>query len=90
MARYRHVTEVPDVVGLGAGDACAVVRAAGLVPYGPDFAEAPETGVVAAQLPVSTAGAEQGTPVFLWTQGGGSGADVMPTPPVEVGELEPA
>lgn len=36
-----------------------------LVPSGPDFTAAPEAGVVTAQRPISAAGAEKGSVVFL-------------------------
>lgn len=64
------MTEVPDVVGLGAEDACDIVRRAGLVPVGPEGAVAPVSGVVTAQRPVGTAGAEEGAEVVLWTHPG--------------------
>jgi beta-lactam-binding protein with PASTA domain len=86
----RPITEVPDVVGLGAQEACAIVRAAGLVPSGPDFAAEPSSGVVTAQRPIGTAGAEEGTVVFLWAQRGpGMAYDVLPPTPEGVGTLDP-
>ena len=76
------MTEVPDVVGLGAQDACEIVRRAGLVPRGPDGE--PEHGVVVRQAPIAYAGAEEGDEVVLWTQlGPGKGAGTAPTPPTE-------
>ncbi|MTD55229.1 PASTA domain-containing protein [Amycolatopsis pithecellobii] len=83
--RGRHpVTEVPDVVGLGAEDACDIVRAAGLVPAGPEGEPEPMSGVVVAQAPIATAGAEQGSEVVLWTQlGRDSSADLTPPTPTE-------
>jgi beta-lactam-binding protein with PASTA domain len=77
--RRSPITEVPDVVGLDAQDACAIVRAAGLEPFGPDYVDAPESGVVTGQAPIATAGAERGAPVFLWTgRGKSSPAPVVP------------
>ncbi|MEU6643068.1 PASTA domain-containing protein [Saccharomonospora sp. NPDC046836] len=90
MHRPRPVTEVPDVVGLGAQDACSIVRGAGLVPVGPDGADEPTSGVVTAQRPVGTAGAEKGTEVVLWTHMGRDVyADLVPPTPVESAELDP-
>jgi beta-lactam-binding protein with PASTA domain len=88
MRGHRPVTEVPDVVGLGAVDACEIVRRAGLVPRGPDDRAEPASGVVVAQAPIAPAGAEQGSEVVLWTQlGRGSGADATPPPTTESGLL---
>lgn len=67
MSGRQPRTEVPDVVGLEADDACDIVRRGGLVPYGPNYETAPDTGVVTAQRPVAAAEGDQGTPVFLWT-----------------------
>ncbi|MBK1788281.1 PASTA domain-containing protein [Prauserella cavernicola] len=90
MHRPRPVTEVPDVVGLGAQDACSIVRSAGLVPVGPESAEPPSTGVVTAQRPVGTAGAEEGSRVVLWTHPGrDTSSELVPPTPVESGELDP-
>ncbi|GAB2977856.1 PASTA domain-containing protein [Amycolatopsis acidiphila] len=81
MRGHRPVTEVPDVVGLGAEDACDIVRRAGLVPRGPEGEAEPAPGIVVAQAPIAPAGAEQGSEVVLWTQlGPGSGADTTPPP----------
>lgn len=86
----RRITEVPDVVGLGAVDACAIVRAAGLVPAGPDSTEAPTTGVVTAQRPIGAAGAEEGTTVVLWAhRRPGTEESPVPPPRHEVGNLDP-
>jgi beta-lactam-binding protein with PASTA domain len=90
MRRRRPVTEVPDVVGLGAQDACAIVRRAGLVPCGPEGEPEPLSGVVVAQAPVAPAGAEQGAEVVLWTQlGPNHGAALVPPTPTE-SALQPA
>lgn len=70
---------MPDVVGFAADDACAIVRAAGLVPYGPGHTPAPTTGVVTAQRPIPAAGADHGAAVVLWT-GDKSDAGVLPGP----------
>lgn len=76
------MTEVPDVVGLGAEDACDIVRRAGLVPRGPEGEPAPQPGVVVAQAPVAGAGSTRGDEVVLWTQlGPGSEADLRPPTP---------
>lgn len=89
MGDLRPVTEVPDVVGLGAVDACAIIRAAGLEPYGPDFAPEPTAGVVTAQIPIGTAGAEEGSAVFLWTHGGKTTAHDVVIPEPESADLDP-
>lgn len=90
MGSEGPITEVPDVVGLGAAEACALVRAAGLIPYGPDFEPEPTSGVVSGQAPIGAAGAERGAPVFLWTRGGrGGDAEILPPTPVESGSLDP-
>ncbi|MQA63963.1 MAG: PASTA domain-containing protein [Actinophytocola sp.] len=74
------MTEVPDVVGLSADDACAVVRAAGLVPTGPNSTTAPTEGTIVAQRPIAMAGAVVDDPVILWTVAGPGrvGASVPP------------
>lgn len=68
------------MVGFDASDACAMVRGAGLVPYGPKLTAAPTSGTVTAQRPVPTAGAEQGAAVILWTRDH-SGSDALSGPP---------
>ena len=84
------MTEVPDLIGLGAEDACEIVRRAGLVPRGPDGEAEPASGVVVAQAPVAAAGAEQGSEVVLWTQlGPDHSADAVPPTPTE-SALQPA
>ncbi|PRX45933.1 hypothetical protein B0I33_10879 [Prauserella shujinwangii] len=84
------MTEVPDVVGLGAEDACEIVRRAGLVPFGPEGADAPTSGVVTGQRPVGAAGAEEGAPVYLWTNRGKDLAgDLVGPTPVESADLDP-
>ncbi|NKQ55430.1 hypothetical protein HFP15_21335 [Amycolatopsis sp. K13G38] len=81
---------MPDVIGLGAENACDIVRRAGLVPCGPEGEPEPVTGVVVAQAPVATAGAEQGSEVVLWTQlGPDHSAELVPPTPTESG-LQPA
>jgi beta-lactam-binding protein with PASTA domain len=65
--RRPQLTEVPDVVGFDADDACAIVRSAGLVPCGPGKTVAPASGVVTAQRPIPGAGAERGASVVLWS-----------------------
>lgn len=57
--------EVPDVVGFDAIDACALVRRAGLVPYGSGETPAPGTGVVMTQTPQAADVATVGAPVYL-------------------------
>jgi beta-lactam-binding protein with PASTA domain len=85
-----RITEVPDVVGLGAMDACEIVRAAGLVPAAPESTAEPESGVVTAQRPIGNAGAEEGTTVFLWTHGGpGHAPHVAPYTTTESANLDP-
>ncbi len=44
MAQNDAKLDVPDVVGLNADDACAIVRGTGLLPVGPDGAAAPSSG----------------------------------------------
>ncbi|MDV6014658.1 PASTA domain-containing protein [Haloechinothrix sp. LS1_15] len=81
---------MPDVVGLDAEEACAIVRAAGLVPYGPEYAPAPTSGTVIGQAPIATAGAERGAAVFLWAGRGGHAEEVPPSPKDANKTLEPA
>ena len=76
------MTEVPDVVGFDASDACAMVRAAGLVPYGPNRTAAPTSGTVTAQRPIPTAGAERGAPVTLWTSDKPGSGELAGPPPL--------
>ncbi|GLY67250.1 PASTA domain-containing protein [Amycolatopsis taiwanensis] len=84
MRRRRPVTEVPDVVGLGSQDACEILRGARLVPRGPEGEDEPGPGVVVAQAPVASAGAEEGSEVVLWTQlGPETAADLLPPTPAE-------
>lgn len=86
----RPVTEVPDVTGLGATDACEVIRAAGLKPRGPDGKAPPTSGVVTMQRPIGTAGTERGSPVFLWTSDGEDRAHDLVTTEPGAAELDPA
>lgn len=67
--------QVPDVVGFDAVDACEMVRAAGLVPYGPQFEPAPATGTIVAQEPEPAARVEPAAPVVLWTDDRRAAAD---------------
>lgn len=83
MSGRRSLTEVPDVVGLDADDACAIIRRASLVPYGPNYEVAPTTGVVTAQRPTASTEEKQEAPVFLWTTGHRDTADVLNTDSVE-------
>ena len=72
------------MVGLGAEDACQILRRARLVPRGPEGEGEPGSGVVVAQAPVAPAGAEEGSNVVLWTQlGPESTADLRPPTPSE-------
>lgn len=89
MGKPRPVTEVPDVVGLGAGDACEIIRAAGLEPFGPDHGPEPMSGTVIAQRPIGNAGAEEGSPVFLWTAGGKDVEHDTLLPQTESANLDP-
>lgn len=90
MRRPRPVTEVPDVVGLSAEDACEIIRRAGLVPVGPEGTERPRSGVIALQRPIGNAGAEQGAEVALWTHPGkDTPADLVNPDPVTSGTLSP-
>lgn len=90
MRSEPRITEVPDVVGLSADDACAVVRAAGLVPRGPNSTTAPTVGTIIAQRPIAMAGAVVDDPVILWTVAGPgrAGASVSPIA-TEAGALDP-
>lgn len=91
MRRPRPVTEVPDVVGLGAEDACDIIQRAGLVPVGPDRTERPRSGVITLQRPIGHAGAEEGAEVTLWTHPGrDESADLVQPSPVGSGTLSPA
>lgn len=76
----RSTVTVPDVVGFDATDACEMVRAAGLVPYGPAFGPVPTSGTVLAQDPVASAVAERAAAVVVWTQGRDT-ADALVAPP---------
>lgn len=78
------------MVGLGAEDACDIVRRAGLVPRGPEGEPEPGSGIVVAQAPVATAGAEQGSDVVLWTQLGPGHAEDLAPPPRTDSALQPA
>lgn len=90
MRRPRPVTEVPDVVGLSAEDACDIVRRAGLVPVGPDGDDSTLSGVVTAQRPIGTAGAEEGAEVVLWTHPGrDSSSDAVLPDPTKIGSVDP-
>lgn len=72
------------MVGLGAEDACQILRRARLVPRGPEGEAQPGPGVVVAQAPIATAGAVEGSEVVLWTQlGPESMADLRPPTPTE-------
>lgn len=86
----RQTVTVPDVVGFDATDACEMLRAAGLVPYGPKFGPAPTSGTVLAQDPVAHADAERAAAVLVWTQGRDT-ADMLVSPPTptETGTPEP-
>jgi beta-lactam-binding protein with PASTA domain len=84
----QRLTEVPDVVGFSASDACEIVQAANLVPYGPRFSSAPTTGVITAQQPDPGADAKEGAPVFLWAMGG-SGASAESVLPFAAASSEP-
>lgn len=89
MRAQQPVTEVPDVVGFDAEDACAMIKRAGLVPSGPDEAAAPNSGVVTAQRPVGNAGAEKGSTVVVWAHGGRHSAEqLVPAGPVESGDFD--
>lgn len=91
MREGGEVTEVPDVIGLDADDASAIVRRAGLVPFGPEYTAEPTSGVVTAQRPIGTAGSERGAAVFLWTEGGRREAEEpVPAVPRESDMLDPA
>lgn len=89
MNALRPVTEVPDVVGLGAADACEIIRAAGLEPFGPDHTAPPSSGVVTAQRPIAAAGAERGSPVFLWARGGVDWANAVVVTEPDAADLDP-
>ncbi|MEE2060181.1 PASTA domain-containing protein [Rhodococcus artemisiae] len=91
MAHHNAKLEVPDVVGLNADDACAIVRGTGLLPVGPDGAAAPATGVIVAQEPSGSAVVARGTEVVLWNQdSGGERRDASVPHRIESAELDPA
>jgi beta-lactam-binding protein with PASTA domain len=91
MARHRHVTTVPDVVGLAAVDACAAVIAADLVPAGPgESSPAPEFGTVVRQTPEPGASATPGAPVVLVSATGGHGATPAGPVPTDADAPTPA
>lgn len=73
---------VPDVVGFDATDACEMVRAAGLVPYGPGFEPAPTSGTVLTQDPVASTDVEHAAAVVVWTHSGNT-ADALVAPTSE-------
>ncbi len=58
------------MVGFDAADACEMVRAAGLIPYGQEYAPAPESGVIMAQAPGAGRVATVGEAVLLQTDAG--------------------
>lgn len=80
MTESGSVNQVPDVVGFDAVDACEMVRAAGLVPYGPQFEPAPATGVIVAQEPEPATGVEPAAAVVLWTEDRRADADLVHGP----------
>lgn len=80
--------DVPDVVGFDVSDACEMLWAAELVPYGPEMAPAPTTGTVVAQEPAAGASAEPAKPVMLWTHGMNA-ADALVGPSGEPGTAAP-
>lgn len=71
------------MVGLGADEACTMLREAKLTPLTPDRAGEPSSGVVTAQEPVGGSGAPWGSSVVLWTRGGyGPSRATVPSDPV--------
>jgi beta-lactam-binding protein with PASTA domain len=84
MGGQRRVTTVPDVTGLSATTAATAVPAADLVPYGRNYAPAPESGSITDQSPEPGARAAPGAPVILETEPGG-GHGVAPESPVPSG-----
>jgi hypothetical protein len=87
----QAVTAVPDVVGFRAPDAVAMVRAAGLVPYGLDHGPPPEAGTVTAQTPKARTQAVLGGSVILRTgPAGGRGAGPRDPVPHDANDLLPA
>lgn len=89
MRAQQPVTEVPDVVGFDADEACTMIDRAGLIPVGPDHTQAPTDGVVTSQRPVGNAGAERGSKVVVWAHGGRRSAEeLVPAGPVGAGDLE--
>lgn len=82
--------EVPDVVGFDGSDAGEMLRAVGLVPYGPAFGPAPVTGTVVAQDPEALTVTEHAGSVTLWTHGDRTAdARVDPTPAEPASQPEP-
>src|SRR5699024_3061358 len=89
MRAQQPVTEVPDVVGCDAADACVRSTRAGFVRGGPHPTEAPSDGVVASQRPLGNAGAERGSKVTVWAHGGRKPAEeLVPAGPVGSGDIE--
>ena len=74
------MTQVPDVVSFDAMDGCEMVRAAGLVPYGPGHAPPPEEGVIVKQDPEGFSELAPGAPVVLMTQDSRGAAEGAPDP----------
>jgi beta-lactam-binding protein with PASTA domain len=91
MGGQRRVTTVPDVIGLEATTAAAAVLAAGLTPFGRNYAPAPESGSITDQSPEPGARAVPGAPIILETEPGGGGG-AAPGSPVPSGadEFAPA
>jgi beta-lactam-binding protein with PASTA domain len=91
MGNEQRVTTVPDVTGLAASTAATAVLAADLVPYGRNYADAPESGTVTSQAPEPGARAVPGAPVILETEPSG-GHGVTPAKPLPSGtdKLTPA
>lgn len=80
MGTEQAGTQVPDVVGFDADDACEMIRAAGLRPRGPGDTDPPTGGSVVDQEPVAAASVLSGSVVVVRTHGGGMAGDRDPGP----------
>ncbi|WP_197285161.1 PASTA domain-containing protein [Sciscionella sediminilitoris] len=67
---------VPDVIGIGAVEACGAIRSAGLSPTGPQREPEPIEGTIVGQEPGPDAVVRIGASVVLWSDSGRAG----PTP----------
>lgn len=79
---------VPEVIGLGAVEACGAIRSAGLTPCGPDDGPEPISGTIAKQEPAPRAQARIGDSVVLWSEfGRETGSPIGDDPKVDTAPL---